>query len=256
MNNNMKNITEDVKEGIRGFLGIQPEISVICIGGGANNIGSQIYEKNIPGVRVISLNTDKRVSQNTQSHLSIIMGKDIIRDNVDAGGFEKIGESVISQIKSNLINECKNSDVIIPIAVLGGGTGTGGLRELVRMLNDDENGIKSMVIPIAIKPFSAEKSRRQKAEKFAEEIKQIMQTTKILDNDEMLKYGQMNFLNAFSNLNNKIIRYLQNISEMTFKILRDTFEYEYLKNTEGIIKEIAMEKVEGTGNPLIPIPAA
>jgi cell division protein FtsZ len=162
----------------------EPRIVIIgCGGAGTSTVGRM--GEHLRGVPRIAINTDMTGLRFVEADRKICIGKSIAF-NGDSGGFievaQKCAELAEDDIRSCLISK----DVAFIVAGYGGGTGTGIAPVVAQMAK----GLGLVTFGICILPFSAESSRRQVAEDHVEELRQVTDSTIVLDNDALLKFGK------------------------------------------------------------------
>jgi cell division GTPase FtsZ len=162
----------------------EPRIVIIgCGGAGTSTVGRMA--EHFRGVPRIAINTDMTGLRFVEADRKICIGKSIAF-NGDSGGFievaQKCAELAEDDIRSCLISK----DVAFIVAGYGGGTGTGVAPVVAKMAK----GLGLVTFGICILPFSAESPRRQVAEDHVEELRQVTDSTVVLDNDALLKFGK------------------------------------------------------------------
>ncbi|MEM0195678.1 MAG: hypothetical protein QW364_03910 [Thermoplasmatales archaeon] len=166
----------------------EPNIVCAGIGGGGCNIVSELSRKS-KNVKHYCLNTDF-ISNAKRSDLSQVnVGMDYILDNRDSGGYPEIGRKVFKE-DGDLINYSvfSDADLIILVAALGGGTGSGGIIELVRMIKKSNTPFRVYVV----RPFEFEDNRKSVADATLVQLKLETDQIEIFDNNEFQSIQEAN----------------------------------------------------------------
>lgn len=161
---------------------LEPRISVVGCGGAGNNIVNSIYWSN-KKVETVAVNTDETKLEKINANKKILIGKDVTHGQ-GARGFPEVGEHCADQARSALESVLKGSDIVIVVAGMGGGTGTGAspvVAELARSAG-------ALTVAVVTKPFVFEGRRRMKlAEEGISQLKSKVDTIITIPNDRLLK---------------------------------------------------------------------
>ncbi|MCL4413066.1 MAG: hypothetical protein M1526_06925 [Candidatus Thermoplasmatota archaeon] len=217
---------------------IAPDPTIVCvgIGGGGCNIVSNLDRK-IPGVKIVCINTDQISNAKRDGIFPITVGRQVILDNRDSGGFLPVAKRAI-KVDKPLINEnvLNGADVVIMVAGLGGGTGSAGTIEMLRMCK--ERSIPFHVY--AVKPYSFEESRCKIAEQVLSEIRK--------DSDYVTEFDN----NSYANLNETDKDVTEKVNEKlkkTQKKLKDI----YLNGLLRFLKDAGRTDIIETTRPEVTI---
>ncbi len=230
----MNEIKKSVEEILVEEFGIKPDVRVFAFGGGAGRVASYLYRKGIQGARIIAVNVDERGLEEVEADKKMLLGKDVLGEHQDTNGEIKVAEYVISRSKAWLLEEARNADVVILISSLGGGMGTGGLLETLRILKEETNKI---VITVAILPFSIEGDRRRAALSALEEIKRYSTKCIVLDSDVLLSYPKVRVSKAYEIMYQEIYEFVARITNITRIEIEKKFREIYLKDMDAIVEE-------------------
>ncbi len=147
------------------------KINVVGIGGCGNNIISTLYRMGIPA-KLIAMNTDASVLRRTECHVRVLLGNPF---SVSRGacGSPEIGAKAMEESIDEALNAIdEDVDVVIGIAGLGGGTGTGGLPVFFRELGlRKPNVLKIAVITFPLREEGIE--RRENARVGFQELVEV-----------------------------------------------------------------------------------
>lgn len=159
---------------------LEPKISVVGCGGAGNNVVNSIYWSN-KKVETVAVNTDETKLERINASKKILIGKDVTHGQ-GARGFPEVGEHCAHQARSALESVLKGSDIVIVIAGMGGGTGTGA----APIVADVAKGLNAVTFAIAINPFSYERGRQAAAKEGIKKLRGVAENTIVLENDRLL----------------------------------------------------------------------
>jgi len=158
-------------------------IKVIGVGGGGGNALNHIVRSGVTGVEFIAANTDVAHLSLSEADVKIVLGRELTK-GLGAGADPEIGmrsaEESIDEIREVLIG----ADMIFLTAGMGGGTGTGSapvVAELAKRAG-------ALTVGVVTLPFKAEGAvRMSNAIKGLERLKEVCDTTIVLQNDRLLE---------------------------------------------------------------------
>jgi cell division protein FtsZ len=223
---------------------LEPRISVVGCGGAGNNVVNSIYWSN-KKVETVAVNTDEGKLEKISAHKKILIGKDVTHGQ-GADGCPEVGEHCAETARSALESVLRGSDIVIVVAGMGGGTGTG----VAPVVADVAKGMNAVTFAIAINPFSYERGRQSAAKEGIRKLRGVTPNTIVLDNDKLLDLaGDVPVHEGFAimerSISNLIESMTQHISEDVVSPIREEVEA-YLQGSTNmdIITEIAVEPVE------------
>ena len=139
-----------VKSGLksdRKFL--EPSIVCVGIGGGGCNIVSELSNKRRE-VNLYCLNTDALSNAKRSDVTSVNVGADYILDNRDSGGYVEVAKKAFKEDSAMIdVQVLRRADLVLVVTTLGGGTGSGGVIEIVKLLKMENTPFKIF----AVRPF-------------------------------------------------------------------------------------------------------
>jgi cell division protein FtsZ len=202
---------------------LEPRISVVGCGGAGNNVVNSIYWSN-KKVETVAVNTDESKLEKIDAHKKILIGKDVTHGQ-GAGGFPEVGEHCAEMARGALKDVLKGSDIVIVVAGMGGGTGTGA----APVVADVARGLNAVTFSIAITPFSYERARQSTAKEGIRKLKSVSENTVVLENDSLLKYaGDIPVNDSFAimerSINTIIESMTQKITEEVVSPIREEVE--------------------------------
>ncbi len=176
-----KNIEKEVFEA----FGVQirgARIVVVGCGGAGNNTVNRLSTMGIRGAKTVALNTDARHLARVKADERILIGRDLTR-GLGAGGHPEVGRKAAEEAGTDIKRVLKDADMVYVLAGLGGGTGTGSAPVVAKYAK--ESG--AIVIGAVTMPFKIEGTRQVKAEDGLTLLRQVCDTTIVVENDKLLK---------------------------------------------------------------------
>ncbi len=232
----LEKVKEEVRKAINRELGIIPRIKVFAFGGGGNRVADYLTKRGIENVKIIAVNADSRVYE-IKANKTMHVGKEILGIHKDTNGETRVAEYIIDGVMGWILEEARDADVVILIASLGGGMGTGGLLETLRILKKSTD---VPVLSVVILPFSLEKERRKIAEKALQEIKKLSEYI-VFDSDTMLNTPNVPVTRAYEIMYESIYDVISKVANTTRRIIEKKFEEIYLQEFDTIVEETYMQ---------------
>lgn len=182
-------------------------IKVIGVGGGGNAVG-QMYRDNIPEVRYLVANTDKKALDDNivPDHLQLGPG-------LGAGGDPERGAALanecLDQINAALDDETK---MVFVTAGMGGGTGTGASPVIAHAAR--EKGI--LTVGIVTIPFLFEREKQiDKALDGLEKLSKEVDAMLVINNQRLCDiYSDLSIINAFKRADETLSTAVSSITEI------------------------------------------
>ena len=185
-----------------------PRIRILGIGGAGSNIASKL-EKCVDNVELCILDTNFKSLSKYSLKNKVLIGK----DKIGAGSKIDVGTKAFYESADKIRPLLKDADLVFLIAGFGGGTGTGVLPEVAKMLKD--MGI--LTVAVITKPFDFEgKVRKKIADEGLKSLENIADTYLIIDNNKISKLAKnkLTFLEAFNLVDEFVSRIIKEISEL------------------------------------------
>lgn len=227
-------------------------IKVIGVGGGGSNAVAQMYNDNIPEVRCVVANTDKKALEDNVVPDHLQMGPGLgAGGNPERG--RKLAEESINEIKHELDDETK---MVFITAGMGNGTGTGASPIIAREAR--KKGI--LTIGIVTIPFRFEgKVRIDKALDGLEILANEVDAMLVINNERLLEiYSDLSVLNAFRCADKTLSVAVRSITEIISMHGRINLDFQDVRNTltNGGVAIMSTGYGEGTGRVTKAIQAA
>jgi cell division protein FtsZ len=158
-------------------------LKVFGVGGAGCNAVDHIVQKEFAGVSFAAVNTDIQSLLDLSVDCVLPLGATLTR-GLGAGGDPEVGRAAAEEDAELLRKLCAGAEVVVIVAGLGGGTGTGASPVLARVAK--ETG--ALVLAIATLPFECEGARRQRqAQAGLEQLKEAADAVLCLPNERVLK---------------------------------------------------------------------
>jgi len=184
-------------------------IKVIGCGGMGCNAVTWLFNKGLTGATVYGANTDALHLSVTKADEKILIGKELTR-GLGCGGIPQKGKEAAKESITDLKKAIGNADMVFVIAGMGGGTGTGTAPVVAQLAR--ETG--AVVIAVVTMPFESEKARADKAEFGLQELREVTDTTIVLDNARLVDIaGQLPIEQAFAVANELVSTMIKGLVE-------------------------------------------
>ena len=136
---------------------LKTNILIIGSGGAGNNTLLRLYKEGMTSIELLAVNTDAQHLLNTSIPHRMLIGKQLTK-GLGAGSEPTVGEGAAEEARSDILEACRDADIVFLTGGLGGGTGTGSLPVIAKLAK--ERG--ALTIAIVTLPFSNEGARRSK----------------------------------------------------------------------------------------------
>jgi cell division protein FtsZ len=186
---------------------IEPKITVVGCGGAGNNIVQSIYSGCRSNVETVAVNTDERKLAEIEVHKKVLIGKDIT-EGKGANGFPEVGEYCAECARPTFKKILSGSDIVIVVAGMGGGTGTG----VAPIVAEVSKELDAVTFAIAINPFSFETERTKKASDGVKRLQAVTNNTIVFNNDRLLELaGDSSVCESFAIVERSIMRIIDSL---------------------------------------------
>ncbi|NQZ29426.1 MAG: cell division protein FtsZ [Mycoplasmatales bacterium] len=191
-------------------------IKVIGVGGGGNNAMQDVYDKGISGVDFILANTDEQdLIKNMEVTQVIKLGRFNDR-GLGAGANPNVGRDVTLESEDVIKEALKGADMVIVVAGMGGGTGTGASPVIAKFARE----LGALTLGVVTTPFKTEGELKQRNTK--EGLKELRQNTDSLitiSNEKLNKqFGGRTLQDAFKVSNTIIHQIIKMLSDLVNKV--------------------------------------
>ncbi|MFA4960503.1 MAG: cell division protein FtsZ [Candidatus Pacearchaeota archaeon] len=184
-------------------------IKVFGLGGCGCNMATWLFNKGINGAIIYGINTDALHLSITKADEKILIGKELTK-GLGCGGYPKKGREAAKESLTDLKKAVSNSDMVFVLAGMGGGSGTGSISVVAQLAKE----AGAVVIAVVTMPFEAEKARIDKAEFGLQELREVVDTVIVLDNNRLVDIaGQLPMEQAFAVANELVATMIKGIVE-------------------------------------------
>ena len=184
-------------------------IKVFGVGGAGCNTITWLFNKGINGATIYGVNTDALHLSITKADEKILIGKELTR-GLGAGGFPAKGREAAKESLSELKKSVSGADMVFLCAGKGGGTGSGATPVVAQLAK--ESG--AIVIAVVTMPFECEKARIDKAEFALQELREVVDTVIVIDNNRLVDIaGNLPMEQAFAVANELVSTMIKGIVE-------------------------------------------
>lgn len=184
-------------------------IKVIGVGGMGCNAITWLFNKGINGATVYAANTDALHLSVTKADEKVLIGKELTK-GLGAGAKPNIGREAAKEAVVEVKKAVSGADMVFIVAGMGGGTGTGAAPVIAQAAKE----AGAIVIAVVSMPFDSEKARIDKAEFGLQELREVTDTSIVLDNDRLVDIaGQLPIEQAFAVANELISTMIKGLVE-------------------------------------------
>ncbi|MDP4879085.1 MAG: cell division protein FtsZ, partial [Opitutales bacterium] len=146
------------------------KIKIIGVGGAGTNAVDGLKLDDLGDVRLAAINTDAQALGNSPIAEKLLIGRSVTR-GLGAGGEIEIGKAAAESDRDSIARLIADTDLIILIVGLGGGTGSAAVSVVAEVAAKTE----ALVLAFATLPFSFEGARRKRiAEESIGELRQLV----------------------------------------------------------------------------------
>ncbi len=157
-------------------------IAIVGIGGAGANILQCFAGSSANNVRLYTMSLDERVGRACGSNVEFIQLGGGLNHGLGCGGDPSVGARAAEESSSELQTMLTDARLLVMVAGLGGGTGSGAAPVLAQMARDA--GL--FLVSVVVMPFAFEgKRRREQAEAALEEISLLSDIVFCFENDYM-----------------------------------------------------------------------
>ena len=190
------------------------KVNVVGVGGCGNNCIGNLAKEELDGVKRIAVNTDAAVLRRTEANARVLIGQ-FTHKGRGARGVPMLGrESIEESIDEVLATIDPGLDLLVGVAGMGGGTGTGALPVLLR-----EAGLRNgdaVKVAVVTLPFAEEGlERRKNAQLGLTEVLEEADMTIVNANDLVLSKARgADMTYAFKTMDKRLARAIAAIIRM------------------------------------------
>ncbi|MEK6820323.1 MAG: cell division protein FtsZ [Nanoarchaeota archaeon] len=184
-------------------------IKVFGVGGAGCNAVTWLFNKGINGAVVYGVNTDALHLSITKADDKILIGRELTK-GLGCGGYPKKGREAAKEALVDIKKAVNTSDMVFVLAGMGGGTGTGAAPVISQVAKE----AGAVVIGVVTMPFDCEKARIDKAEFGLQELREVVDTVIVIDNNRLVDIaGNLPMEQAFAVANELVSTMIKGIVE-------------------------------------------
>ena len=190
------------------------KVVILALGGaGGNMVESMIdtFSEQNNALQFVICNTDAQVMKEARCKNRIQLGPDTTKGQ-GAGSNPEVGRKAALESINDVLSFVKDADMVIIVAGIGGGTGTGGLEPIAKAIKDA--GI--LTIAFVTTPFSFEKKRLLLARESLAQAERHIDTLAVISNQNLYEITDPNtpFCDAFKIINDFLSRCIGSIIKL------------------------------------------
>jgi cell division protein FtsZ len=193
----------------------QPKIKVLGVGGAGGNAINSMVEAEFKGVEFIAINTDAQALRLSKASNALQLGIKSTK-GMGTGANPELGKRAAEEDIDKIQAQLEDVDIVFLTAGLGGGTGSGVLPVVARLLK--EKGILS--IAIVTTPFNFEGQKRDRVAKQAlEALQNEVDTLIVIPNQKLIEVVDQNvsMIDAFAMVNQMLNQSVKSIADIIGK---------------------------------------
>ncbi len=191
------------------------KIKVVGVGGAGGNTINSIIDSGYRGIDCIVINSDAQALECSKAEHKVQIGIKSTK-GLGTGSNPEIGKRAAEEDLDKILEVIQDADIVFLAGGMGGGTGSGALPVVARLLR--EKGILS--IAIVTKPFVFEGKRRAQIAKQAIDIlAKEVDTLIVVPNQKLLEFVKedVSMIEAFAMINDVLRQAVCGISDIITK---------------------------------------
>lgn len=189
-------------------------IKVMGVGGGGSNAVNHMYQQGIKDVDFLICNTDAQALEASPVPNKIQLGK-----GLGAGNVPQVARDAAVEKHDEIKEALSGTKMLFLTAGMGGGTGTGAtpvvasIAKEIELVGDEVT--KILTVAIVTMPFSFEGRKRvEQARAGVSELRKIVDSILIINNDQLRQFGKMSLKEAFAKADDILSTAAKGISEI------------------------------------------
>jgi cell division protein FtsZ len=132
-------------------------VAVVALGGGAGNALNHILRAGLAGVTAVAANTDAQDLRRSRADVKVLLGREVTK-GLGANADPETGAQAAMASTDELSAALVGARLVIVLASLGGGTGSGAAPVVVQLARE----LGAATLPIVALPFAFEGRRRRR----------------------------------------------------------------------------------------------
>ena len=195
-------------------LSHKTKIRIVGIGGGGGSIVSEISSQ-LKKVDFVAANTDIQALRQASKNARIMHFGQSLTRGLGCGMDPKCGQKSAKDEEKKIVKLFEGVDLVVLVASLGGGTGSGAVPEFAKIAKD----LGVMTFGICTLPFKFEGARRmQIAKNSLERLTPYLNALSVIPNENIFQMINKDtpIMEAFSTVNRKLAANLRGMIEMVY----------------------------------------
>lgn len=187
-------------------------IKVLGVGGAGGNAINSMLDAEYEGVDFIATNTDAQALRACKAPMKMQIGAKSTK-GLGTGANPELGRKAAEEDREMILDALAGADLVFLVGGLGGGTGSGALPVIARLLKEKN----ILTIATVTKPFLFEGKRRMTtAEKALAELEKEVDTLVVIPNQRLLDHADktVSLVNAFGRVNGAISQCIRSIADI------------------------------------------
>lgn len=225
---------------------IGPKITVLGIGGAGGNMINAVVKENIQHVRYIALNTDVQALESVAVKEKIVLGSSLTC-GMGTGANPEIGKMAVEENIEHILEKIHDSNIVFLLAGLGGGTGSGVLPVIAKVLQEKQ----ILSIALVTRPFFFEGARRmQVAQAALQKIEEYVDTLITIPNQKLFECENMehiSLVDAFEKINSVVVNCIKAVTDTIFSPGQINVDFADIKTTMTRMGKAVMGIGKGYG---------
>lgn len=209
---------------------VKPKIVILGIGGAGGNMLQSVSESGIMHVELVALNTDIQALETLQIENKIVLGESLT-SGMGTGANPDVGKVAVEENIDQILEIIADSDIVFLLAGLGGGTGSGALPVLARILQEKQ----ILSVALVTRPFFFEGGRRmQVAQTALQKIEEIVDTLIVIPNQKLFESENsenISLVAAFNRINSVVVDCVKAVTNTIFSPGHINVDFADIKTT-------------------------
>lgn len=206
------------------------KIKILGVGGAGGNAVENLLKENFTDVECFVLNTDSQALIKNKVEHKIQLGTKTIA-GIGTGANPEIGKIAAEEDIEALIELIDDAHIVFLVGGLGGGTGSGALPVIAKILQEKQ----ILSIALVTKPFIFEGSKRMNvAQQALEKLEQLVDTLLVIPNQKLFEADnekQIPLIEAFGMVNNLICTCIKTVVDTIQKPGHINVDFADIKTT-------------------------
>jgi len=203
------------------FSSSKIKIKMIGVGGAGGNTVNTMIEKKLQGIEFIACNTDWGDLNTSKADFHIRLGERTTRGH-GAGANKDLGRMAAEESSEEIKEHFQDADLVILVAGLGKGTGTGAsptIVDTIKNIRNDDDDSEKLVVAIVFFPFQYEGDKRKaNAEDGLRELIKKVDTLIVVPNEKIREeYKNLSIVDAFKKADEIIYNAARAITDLLVK---------------------------------------